>query len=256
MRKLQSLIYAGCRMSIAKGGPSGFVGAVRSSIGWPKAMRRPMLQSFIMADRRRSIRSPKLKRRCCSTMPTPSSIQGLGRFCPITKRLCRQRMSNMPCMSIKGPITPSTTIRHRRAMIRKRRNLPGRGRWPFSNNILNKDARAGLSDRLNFFGPYLEACQRIRPERIADRDVGGVAAAGNQHAADPRLIVPGVERMPLAIEVGLEPSGEIHRLRIGRHADIAEIAGAVTGWNVHAAAQSDRQVGKVAADTGAFLIGF
>ena len=61
----------------------------------------------------------------------------------------------------------------------------------------------------------------------------------------------GVEGVPAAAEIDLEPGAEIHRLRLGRHADVAEIAGAVARRDVHAAAQRDREVREVAAHAAA-----
>ncbi len=60
----------------------------------------------------------------------------------------------------------------------------------------------------------------------------------------------GVHRVPVAAEIDLEPGAEIHRRRVRRHADIAEIAGAVARRDVHAAAKRDREMGEVAADAG------
>ena len=47
--------------------------------------------------------------------------------------------------------------------------------------------------------------------------------------------------------IDLEPGAEIHRRRIRRHADVAEIAGAVARRDVHAAAERDGEVREVAA---------
>jgi hypothetical protein len=43
-------------------------------------------------------------------------------------------------------------------------------------------------------------------------------------------------------------------VRVCRYADIAEIAGAVSGWNVHGTAKSNRQVREVAANADAFVV--
>ena len=40
--------------------------------------------------------------------------------------------------------------------------------------------------------------------------------------------------MPRAIEIGFEPGREIHRAIGRRHADIAEVTGAISRGNVHA----------------------
>src|SRR5262249_17764630 len=67
-------------------------------------------------------------------------------------------------------------------------------------------------------------------------------------AADARHVVAGVEGEPAAAEIDLEPGAEIHRIGLRWHADVAEIAGAVARRDVHAAAERDREVRKVAAD--------
>ncbi len=61
----------------------------------------------------------------------------------------------------------------------------------------------------------------------------------------------GVEGIPLAIQKGLEPAGEIHRIRVRGHADIAEIACAIARRDIHAAAKRDREVGEIAANADA-----
>jgi hypothetical protein len=59
--------------------------------------------------------------------------------------------------------------------------------------------------------------------------------------------VPGVECVPATAKIDLEPRAEIHGLGLWRDVDVAEISGAITRRDVHATAQRDRQVGKVAA---------
>src|SRR6201995_4722531 len=106
----------------------------------------------------------------------------------------------------------------------------------------------------NLVGPHLEALQRVRPERLGDRHVGGVASLRNQHAADPRLVVARIESVPAAAEIGLEPAGEIADRPRLRRADVAEIAGAIARRNVHAAAEGDRQMRIVAAHALALIV--
>src|SRR6202022_1256696 len=85
--------------------------------------------------------------------------------------------------------------------------------------------------------------------------VGGIAALRDQHAADSRLVVAGIERMPAAAEIGLEPAGEIaHRPGL-RRADVAEIAGAIARRYVHAAAERDGQMRIVPAHALALVEG-
>src|SRR5258706_16113036 len=96
--------------------------------------------------------------------------------------------------------------------------------------------------------PDFKADQGVWPEGLGDWNVCGIAALGDQDAADPRNVVARIEGVPVAADIGLEPAGKIPRGVGRRHADVAEIAGAIARWNVHAAAERDCQVRVVAAD--------
>src|SRR5207248_1878572 len=61
-------------------------------------------------------------------------------------------------------------------------------------------------------------------------------------------LVAGVEGIPLSAQVSLKPRAEIHRAGRYRHADVAQIAGAISSRDVQAAAEGDRQVHVIAAD--------
>src|SRR5262245_66302905 len=58
-------------------------------------------------------------------------------------------------------------------------------------------------------GAHDEALERVGAERGADRHVGGVAAARHDDAADARHVVAGIEGVPAAAEIDLEPGTEI-----------------------------------------------
>src|SRR5882724_3121776 len=105
-------------------------------------------------------------------------------------------------------------------------------------------------------GPYLETRQRVRTEGLGDRNVRGIAALRDQDAADPWHVVARIEHAPVPADIGFEPAGEIARGPGFWRADVAEIAGAIARRNVHAAAERDRQMGIVAADAPAFIVGF
>ena len=81
----------------------------------------------------------------------------------------------------------------------------------------------------------------------------GRGAAGDQHASDARDIVASVEGIPVAVKVGLKPGGEIHRAIRRRHADIAQVTGAVTRGDIHTATEGDGEVRVIAADAGPLL---
>ena len=59
-----------------------------------------------------------------------------------------------------------------------------------------------------------------------------------------------VEGVPLAAQVDLEPGAEVHRVTHRRNADVSQVTGGITGRYIHAAAERDGQVRKVAADAG------
>src|SRR6202044_3938762 len=96
-------------------------------------------------------------------------------------------------------------------------------------------------------GDHLESRECARAERSYDCDVGGVAPSCHQDPSDARVVVARIEGVPTIPKIDFEPGAEVHWRVVGGHADIAEIAGAVARWHVHAAAQRDREVGEVPA---------
>src|SRR3954451_1925229 len=65
------------------------------------------------------------------------------------------------------------------------------------------------------------------------------AASRPRAMADAGNVVAGIERIPAAAEIDLEPGAEIHRIRLRRNADVAQITGAIARRDVHAATQRD-----------------
>src|SRR4029453_10845214 len=119
---------------------------------------------------------------------------------------------------------------------------------PASRHLALEQLHGG---RLRLVGMHHEALKQVRPEGGADGDVGGVAPARHHDAADARRVVAGVEAVPAAAEIDLEPGAEVHRLRLGRHPDVAEIAGAVARRDVHAAAERDGEIREIAGHAAA-----
>src|SRR5450432_2121834 len=119
---------------------------------------------------------------------------------------------------------------------------------PPLNQIWDRLARHGV-------GPNREARERAVAEGRAEGRVGGVSPTRDHDAPDARDIVTSVERVPLSVQVRLEPAREIHGSCRALHANIAQVAGAIARGNVHAAAEGDGQMRKVAAYAGALLIG-
>src|SRR6266404_3927360 len=103
----------------------------------------------------------------------------------------------------------------------------------------------------NFVRPDFERRKSIIAEGRRKSSVGRIAAAGHEDATDPGRIVARVESIPLSAQERLEPRAEIHGVGHWRHANIAQISGAVTGRNIHASAKGDGQMHKVAADADA-----
>jgi hypothetical protein len=63
-----------------------------------------------------------------------------------------------------------------------------------------------------------------------------------------------IDRVPSPAQIDFEPSAEIHRCGIDWQPDIAKMAGAIAGRNVHASAKRNRQMGKVAAHASLFSV--
>ena len=85
-------------------------------------------------------------------------------------------------------------------------------------------------------------------EARCQRHVGSVAAGTHHDASDPLLIVTCVAGMPLAGQIHFEPSGKIHRRTIEGNTDVAHVSCDVPCGNIHATAQSERQVREIPAD--------
>ena len=102
----------------------------------------------------------------------------------------------------------------------------------------------------DFLGKNVKAGQRVRSKGRHNGHIRRIATASHQHSSNPWGIDSGIKNVPLAAEVCLEPAREIHRRIHRRNANVTQIACAVACWNVHAAAQRDSEMGKVAAHSG------
>src|ERR1035438_7341037 len=74
-----------------------------------------------------------------------------------------------------------------------------------------QNTRSHLTPREDYFRANREGLQLVEAERRRKGNVGGIAAAGDQDAADAWDVVARVEGEPAAPEVHLEPRTEIHR---------------------------------------------
>src|ERR1700722_13554291 len=61
--------------------------------------------------------------------------------------------------------------------------------------------------------------------------------------------MPSVKGIPSSLQEDLKPSAKVHRIRIRRDTNITQITRGVACGDIHAAAQGNRQMGKIAADT-------
>ena len=84
-------------------------------------------------------------------------------------------------------------------------------------------------------------------------DESRIPDARDENSADPGHDVSRIEDVPLPAQVGLEPGGEIPRRIRRRHADVAQVAGAVARGNVLGAAKGDRQMRVVPAHAALLL---
>src|ERR1700744_4666755 len=104
-------------------------------------------------------------------------------------------------------------------------------------------------------GPYLKADKGVRSEGLGDGNVRSIAPLGDQDTADPRNVVACIECVPAAAEIRLEPAGEVARGIRWWHADITEIARAIPGRDVHAAAERNGQMRVVSANSSSLVEG-
>ena len=109
--------------------------------------------------------------------------------------------------------------------------------------------------RRDFLGHHRKSEKPVRTERRAGSNVRRVASSGDQHAADAGSVVARIERVPGAAEENFEPGREVHWRRVWRHPDIPQTARAVPRRDVHAAAEGNREMGKVPAHAKAAVIG-
>src|SRR5712672_1005252 len=114
---------------------------------------------------------------------------------------------------------------------------------------------ADKSDRLlgsDLIGPNFKTDQGIGPKRLCNRDVSSVTSLSNQYTSNPWDVVTRIECAQTPANVGFEPAGEIPWAIWGRRAHVTQISGAISGRNVHAAAECNSQVRVVA--TNAFTL--
>jgi hypothetical protein len=81
-----------------------------------------------------------------------------------------------------------------------------------------------------------------------------VVPAGDGDAANARRIVARVESEPASIGKDFKPRVIVHRGRVWRHANVTQRSIRVTRRNIQAAAESDREMGEIAADADALLV--
>jgi hypothetical protein len=115
--------------------------------------------------------------------------------------------------------------------------------------------RYGIVGR-SFVGEHSELSQTGRSEACRNRDVCRVSSSRDDDATNSRMVVPRIERVPPVAKKDLKPRAEVHRGRISWHTDITEIACAIASGNVHAAAETNGQMGEVTAHTNPLEVPF
>src|ERR1035437_10199753 len=100
----------------------------------------------------------------------------------------------------------------------------------------------------DFIRPNFKALQSVLAERGGDGNIGRVAASRDEHSSNPGHVVPWIECVPGATEIDFNPRCKIHRTVRRQRPHVAQVAGAVTRRNIHAAAERDSQVREVATD--------
>ena len=102
-----------------------------------------------------------------------------------------------------------------------------------------------------FFGNNKKAAQVCPSKRSGHRHIGGIPPRRHEYAANPGLVVAGIECPPAAFEIDLEPRTEVHGKNDG-DADIAQITRGVACRNVERAAKGNGKMLKVATYAHAF----
>jgi hypothetical protein len=180
----------------------------------------------------------------------PGRIRGTSRPTPASISSPRARASSRRGRAGRSSTTPSPSTSA--ATTRAGSSTPGaRATGAPAGGEPGGSGRGGA----DLVRPDPEALQGVGAERGADGHVRRVAPAGDEDAADARRVVARVEGVPAAAQVGVEPAREVHRAVGGRHADVAQVTGAVARRDVQGAAERDRQVGVVPAHAGALVVG-
>src|SRR5580700_7239536 len=108
---------------------------------------------------------------------------------------------------------------------------------------------------LNLVCPDFETFQCVWAECGYDRDIRRVAASCDQHSSDPWHVVAGVEYVPSASNVNLDPCGEIRDRIRWRDSYVTQVARAIPCRNIHTATECDGQVCVVATNSYTLVVG-
>ena len=105
-------------------------------------------------------------------------------------------------------------------------------------------------------GHDLEPGERSGSESGRNGHISRVPPPRDDNPANPRPIVPCIQRIPTSTEENFKPRAEIHRFWIYRHPDIAQIAGAIARRDIHTPTERNGEVSKVPANADALFMGF
>ncbi len=116
------------------------------------------------------------------------------------------------------------------------------------------ESNGRLATRLHhFLRCHTKVYEGAWTESECQRDIGGVAAEGDQNPADPRIVVARIKRVPAPTQKHLDPSGKVLGRMRRRKADVADVPGAIASRDVEASAKSEGQMGIVTTHAMLFL---
>src|SRR3954471_6419291 len=105
----------------------------------------------------------------------------------------------------------------RNSPLKGRRRLTSRPSPSNASSARERRARRtsrgrGHLRQRQFVGDDAKAAEKARAEGGRDGNVGGIPAAPRQDPPDAGLVMARIESVPMAAEIDLEPSAEIHGL--------------------------------------------
>ena len=107
---------------------------------------------------------------------------------------------------------------------------------------------------LNQVGPYFEMLKPGGTEGVTDGDIRGIASTRDYEPADTSRIVPRIEDVPFAVQEDFHARREVHGRVRAWHTNVPEVGRDIAGRNTHGAAECDRQMSEVLAESNVLLL--